>query len=72
VKAEPERIHVAVAAIMDDQHRVLISKRPASVHQGGLWEFPGGKLEVNEHVEAALGRELHEELGIKPAMQRPQ
>ena len=71
VTGEPERIHVAVAAILDDQHRVLISKRPAGVHQGGLWEFPGGKLEADEDVQTALERELHEELGIKPATQRP-
>ena len=71
MSAEPGRVHVAVAAIIDNQRRVLVSKRPAGVHQGGLWEFPGGKLEVNEDVEAALGRELHEELGIRPATLRP-
>lgn len=66
-----DRIHVAVAALVNPRREVLISKRPAGVHQGGLWEFPGGKLEVNEDVEAALGRELHEELGIRPATLRP-
>ena len=65
------RVHVAVAALVNSRREVLISKRPAGVHQGGLWEFPGGKLEVNEHVEAALGRELHEELGIQPVTLRP-
>ncbi|MBA1330850.1 thiamine monophosphate synthase, partial [Candidatus Endoriftia persephone str. Guaymas] len=45
--------------------RVLISKRHEHLHQGGLWEFPGGKLEPGESVEAALRRELYEELGIR-------
>ena len=71
MNAGPERIHVAVAAIMDDQHRVLLSKRPAHVHQGGLWEFPGGKLEERENIEQGLRRELQEELGITPARARP-
>ena len=57
-------LHVAVAAITDSQRRVLISLRPDHVHQGGLWEFPGGKLESGETVERALARELLEELGI--------
>lgn len=46
------------------QDQVLIAKRPAHVHQGNLWEFPGGKLEEGETVESALRRELLEELGI--------
>ena len=71
MNAGPERIHVAVAAIMDDQDRVLLSKRPAHVHQGGLWEFPGGKLEERENIEQGLRRELQEELGITPARARP-
>jgi len=71
VRTETGRIHVAVAAIIDDQRRVLLSKRPAHVHQGGLWEFPGGKLEVRETVEAGLRRELREELGIMPVHTRP-
>ena len=66
-----ERIHVAVAAIMDNQHRVLLSKRPAHVHQGDLWEFPGGKLEEGENIEQGLRRELQEELGITPTRARP-
>jgi 8-oxo-dGTP diphosphatase len=60
----PGRLHVAVAAISDSQRRVLISLRPDHVHQGGLWEFPGGKLEPGETVERALARELYEELGV--------
>lgn len=68
---KPGRVHVAVAAIINDQHKVLVSKRPAHVHQGGLWEFPGGKLEPGEHVEAGLRRELQEELGITLRHARP-
>ncbi len=67
----PGRIHVAVAAIINDQHKVLISKRPADVHQGGLWEFPGGKLEPGESIEEGLLRELQEELGITLRHARP-
>lgn len=67
----PVRIHVAAAAILDEQGRVLISQRPAHVHQGGLWEFPGGKLEPGETAMDALQRELHEELGISVLAARP-
>ena len=50
----PARVHVAAAAIFDGRGRVLISRRPAHLHQGDLWEFPGGKLEPGESVEHAL------------------
>jgi 8-oxo-dGTP diphosphatase len=65
------RVQVAVGVIWDDRHRVLISKRHTGSHQGGLWEFPGGKLEAGEDVVAALRRELHEELGIVIGAVRP-
>ena len=71
VSTGPGCIHVAVAAIINAQRKVLLSKRPPHVHQGGLWEFPGGKLEVGEDVEQGLRRELHEELGITPTAARP-
>jgi len=64
-------LHVAAAAIFDGQGRVLISQRPVQVHQGGLWEFPGGKLDPAESVEEALQRELQEELGIRIRSARP-
>jgi len=64
-------LHVAVAAIVNEQDEVLVSLRPDHVHQGGLWEFPGGKLEANETVQDALQREIHEELGIGIVRQRP-
>ncbi len=57
-------VHVAVGVIVGPQREVLISLRSADAHQGGLWEFPGGKVEPGESVEEALKRELREELGI--------
>lgn len=65
------RVHVAVGVVWDDRGRVLVSKRHADSHQGGLWEFPGGKLEAGEDVSAALRRELQEELGICIGDARP-
>lgn len=56
---------MAVAVISNSEGDILISKRPDHVHQGGLWEFPGGKLESGESLESALKRELLEELGIE-------
>lgn len=58
-------VHVAVGVIVDDQFRILLSQRPEHVHQGGKWEFPGGKVEQGETVAQALDRELYEELGIR-------
>lgn len=60
-------VHVAVGVILDKSNRVLISLRHDDAHQGGLWEFPGGKVEAGESVAQALGRELREELGITVA-----
>lgn len=57
-------IRVAAAVIENSDGKILIAKRPEHVHQGGLWEFPGGKIESNESVEQALQRELNEELAI--------
>ena len=66
-------IHVAVGLVLDDD-RVFVAQRDKNAHQGGLWEFPGGKVDAGETVEAALSRELNEELGIfvdyaEPVMQ---
>ncbi|MBL4582431.1 MAG: Nudix family hydrolase [Gammaproteobacteria bacterium] len=57
-------VHVAVGVLLNDNQEVLIALRPAQSHQGGLWEFPGGKVEEGESVEHALNREFEEELGI--------
>ena len=59
-------LHVAVGVIRDGQGNILISLRHDTAHQGGLWEFPGGKVESGESVERALARELKEELGWCP------
>ncbi|NRP52869.1 MULTISPECIES: 8-oxo-dGTP diphosphatase MutT [unclassified Marinobacterium] len=60
-----KQILVAAAAILNPQGQLLIAKRPDDKHQGGLWEFPGGKVETDETVETALKRELLEEIGIE-------
>jgi 8-oxo-dGTP diphosphatase len=63
--AAPRRVHVAVGVISDGRDNILVSRRPEHVHQGGLWEFPGGKVEPGETVQQALHRELLEELAIE-------
>jgi 8-oxo-dGTP diphosphatase len=65
------QIHVAAAAVLDAGGRVLISRRADHLHQGGLWEFPGGKLELGESPRQALIRELKEELDIIPRLMEP-
>lgn len=65
-----KRIWVAAAVIRRGED-VLIARRPADKHQGGLWEFPGGKVEPGEGAREALARELEEELGIVPEQARP-
>ncbi|MDF2866913.1 MAG: mutT [Gammaproteobacteria bacterium] len=58
-------IDVVVAIITNSHDEVLVARRAAHKHLGGLWEFPGGKVEVGELLEHALSREIYEELGIK-------
>jgi 8-oxo-dGTP diphosphatase len=67
----PPVLKVAAGVILDHIGRVLIAKRPAHVHQGDLWEFPGGKLEPGETGEQALRRELKEELDIEVVATSP-
>jgi len=62
---------VVAAAILDGTGRVLIAERPAGKHMAGRWEFPGGKVAPGEAEEAALARELAEELGIEVLAARP-
>ena len=64
-------VHVAAGALLDADGRVLIAKRADRLHQGGLWEFPGGKLEAGETPRQALARELSEELGVEVIEARP-
>jgi len=64
------RQHIVAAAIVRDG-RVLLARRHADAHQGGLWEFPGGKVERGEDARTALARELDEELGITLESARP-
>ncbi len=58
-------MHVAVGVIFNARGEVLVAQRAANRHQGGRWEFPGGKVEPGESVQAALARELREELDLQ-------
>lgn len=65
---EQKRIEVVAGIIVNDfdnPQQVLLAKRPNNKHQGGLWEFPGGKVEQGETHQQSLSRELLEELNIK-------
>ena len=67
-----KRVHVVAGVIYDAaRQRVLIAKRPEHLHQGGLWEFPGGKVVSGESAEQALQRELLEELAIEVSQCAP-
>lgn len=55
---------VVAVALIDADDRILIAQRPEGKKLAGLWEFPGGKIDAGERPEAALIRELHEELDI--------
>lgn len=57
-------LHVAVAVIINTEQEVLIALRQAHQYQGGLWEFPGGKVEAGEATSEALKREVKEELDL--------
>lgn len=64
-------LRVVAAVIRDRDGRVLLAQRPLHTHQGGLWEFPGGKVEAGETEAQALSRELTEELGLTPTALEP-
>jgi 8-oxo-dGTP diphosphatase len=68
-KAPMRLLPVVAAALIDEEGRVLVQQRPPGRQLTGLWEFPGGKIEPGETPEAALSRELMEELGIVVAAQ---
>lgn len=62
--AKAHLVLVVAVALIDEDGRILMTKRPEGKAMAGLWEFPGGKLEAGEMPEAALIRELKEELGL--------
>ena len=66
-----QAVHVAVGVILDVDRNILLTRRHDHMHQGGLWEFPGGKLEAGESLSVALARELQEELDITPVKTSP-
>ncbi len=62
---DSKQVRVVAAVIEDEKNSILIAHRPEHLHQGGKWEFPGGKIESHETAYDALVREIHEELGIQ-------
>ena len=64
-------IIVVAAVIRDGAGKILLTRRPEGSHMGGLWEFPGGKVEAGEAPIAALERELEEELAISAKIGSP-
>lgn len=64
-KIEPQPLARVVAAIIENEGRVLVARRRKGIRSGGFWEFPGGKLEPGETPERGLERELAEELGLE-------
>ena len=69
--AARQPVDVAVGVLVDAEGRFLLTSRPEGKVYAGYWEFPGGKVEAGETVEAALRRELHEELGITVGAVQP-
>ena len=67
----PPRIDVVVGIVEDSVGRILVNQRRPGTHLAGLWEFPGGKRNAGEGRQAALARELHEELGIEVVTAEP-
>nr|CAA6825057.1 MAG: Unknown protein [uncultured Thiotrichaceae bacterium] len=71
LSADEQWLHVVAAVILsEDERQILLARRPQNKHQGGKWEFPGGKVESCESVTIALQRELDEELGINATLEQ--
>src|SRR5688572_32259365 len=66
-----DRVHVVAGVLRDVRGRILLARRTAGRDLAGAWEFPGGKVEPGETPEAALARELEEELGIRIGASTP-
>jgi 8-oxo-dGTP diphosphatase len=66
-----KRVHVAVGIIINPIGEILLAKRHDHLHQGGKWEFPGGKVESDETVIQALIREIKEEVGLLVSTSSP-
>lgn len=71
MSASSKSVHVAVAVITAADGKILLTQRASDKHQGGLWEFPGGKCEPGEPVRDALARETREELDIEITAAEP-
>jgi 8-oxo-dGTP diphosphatase len=73
LEENPTWLPVVALALRDESRRLLLQRRPSHKHHGGLWEFPGGKVENGENPRFALCREIAEELGItiEPQALRP-
>ncbi|WP_045858166.1 8-oxo-dGTP diphosphatase MutT [Teredinibacter purpureus] len=71
MKVQTKQVRVAVGVVLNAANEVLIAQRQSGQHLAGLWEFPGGKIEMGESCAQALVRELWEEVGIKVASSDP-
>ncbi|GAA0280437.1 (deoxy)nucleoside triphosphate pyrophosphohydrolase [Alteraurantiacibacter aestuarii] len=65
MESNPTWLAVVALALQDESGRLLMQQRPDHKHHGGLWEFPGGKVEKGENPRQALVREIAEELGVR-------